>query len=213
MSARIAAFLLWAVAAACLVYWLMRVGVTPAPLPASVQPVATAVVLRGDVMRLFASPAVTKAEVAPVEPALASRFKLLGVVAPPAGERGAGEGIALIAVDGKPARPYRVGAVVDDSLVLQAVARRGATIGPAEGRAAVRLELPPLVPAATGSLPATPSFSPTTSPPPPGPSSGALEQAEQAEDFAPPAPDPLAPDPGPEEAQPADAAGDPDRRR
>ena len=43
-------------------------------------------------------------------------YVLVGVVADPAHS-----GAALISVDGKPAKPYRVGAVVDGSLVLQSV--------------------------------------------------------------------------------------------
>ncbi|MBA3591084.1 hypothetical protein [Methylibium sp.] len=194
MSARIVAFFLWAAVAACLAYWGLRVGVAAPPLPASVQPVSTAMVLRGDVMRLFATPAAADAP-SPTEPGLASRFKLVGVMAPQAGERGAGEGIALIAVDGKPPRPFRIGSAVDDKLVLQAVARRGATIGPSEGLAAVRLELPPLVPAATGSLPPAPSFSPTAAVPAPPEYPGQFEPPEQSEFVAPPSPDPLAPAP------------------
>jgi general secretion pathway protein C len=225
MSARIAAFFLWAAAAASLAYWGLRVGVAAPPLPASVQPVSTAMVLRGDVMRLFATP--TADAVLPTEPALASRFKLVGVMAPRSEERGTGEGIALIAVDGKPPRPFRVGATIDDRLVLQAVARRGATLGPAQGLASVRLELPPLVPAATGSLPPAPSFSPNAVQPVPRPQPYSrqgtpdIEPAQQQmeapegqniepEFVPPPAPDPLAPQPSPDGGEPVD---DPARRR
>lgn len=210
MSARIAAFFAWAAAAACLAYWGLRVGVTAPTLPASVQPVSTAMVLRGDVLRLFASPSAT-AEATPTEPALAARFKLVGVMAPRPGERAAGQGIALIAVDGKPPRPFRVGATVDEALVLQAVARREATLGPAQGPAAVRLELPPLVPAATGSLPPAPSFSPSAAAPAP------LVEQPVEPDFVPPGSDPLAPDMNADTATdadlPEDAADDPRRRR
>lgn len=153
MKARIAAFLVWALVAACAVYWAMRLLAAPAPLPASVQPVSLSGALKGDIARLFASPATPALDTAPVEPALASRFKLVGVLAPKDAERGRGQGIALIAVDGKPPRPYRVGASLGDSLVLQAVAARGATVGPRAGPAALQLEIPALPPAATGTRP------------------------------------------------------------
>ena len=42
-----------------------------------------------------------------------------------------GGGAALIAVDGKPPKPFRVGASVDDGLVLQSLNRREARLGPA----------------------------------------------------------------------------------
>ncbi len=149
MSARIAAFSAWALAAACAVYWALRLLAAPAGLPASVQPVSIASGLKGDIGRLFASPA---APVAPeaAAPALAGRFKLVGVMAPKEGERGRGQGIALIAIDGKPPRPYRVGATLESGLVLQAVASRSATLGPADGVAAVRLDMPLLPAPATG---------------------------------------------------------------
>ena len=76
---------------------------------------------------------------APVE-SVASRFKLMGVVADLA--QG---GYALIAIDGKPAKPYRVGAPLDDALVLQSVSKRSAALAPsAEAPASVTLELPKL---------------------------------------------------------------------
>lgn len=169
MSARIAAFVVWAAVAACAVFWGLRVLVTPRPVPPQAQPVGAALVARGDVARLFASPAVQLAANLPTQPALASRFKLLGVMAPQDGERGRGQGVALIAVDDKPPRAYRVGARVDQTLVLQSVARRSAFIGPAQGAPAVQLDLPLPVPPATGSLPPatallTPDLPPTAPP-------------------------------------------------
>jgi general secretion pathway protein C len=71
-------------------------------------------------------------------PAQSTRFALVGVVS--ARSKG---GAALIATDGKPAKPYRVGAVVEEGLVLQSVAPRRATLGPTSGGpAAFTLEMP-----------------------------------------------------------------------
>lgn len=155
MAERIAAFLLWAAVAACAVFWGLRVLVTAKPVPSQAAPVSVAAAARGDVVRLFANPAATTAaQPEAVDPGLASRFKLIGVVAPKAGSE---QGIALIAVDGKPPRPYRVGARLDRGLVLQSVATRSAAIGPVEGATAVRLDLPPPQAATTGSLPPLPS--------------------------------------------------------
>ena len=67
-------------------------------------------------------------------------YVLVGVLA--AGTRG---GAALISVDGKPAKPYAVGATVDGNLVLQSVFARRATLAAgAEGPAQFTLELPAL---------------------------------------------------------------------
>lgn len=68
-------------------------------------------------------------------PALASRFQLVGVIA-----GGPTQGAALIAVDGKPAKPFRVGAPVAEGLVLQSVQGRRVTLG-AGGDAAATLTL------------------------------------------------------------------------
>jgi general secretion pathway protein C len=65
---------------------------------------------------------------------------LLGVLA----DRQHG-GAALISVDGKAAKPYRVGAPVDGNLVLQSVAGRRAVLAAGvDGPAQMTLELPPL---------------------------------------------------------------------
>ena len=71
-------------------------------------------------------------------PTLASRFQLQGVMA-----GGPNAGAALIAVDGKLAKPYRVGAVVADGMVLQSAEGRRVTLGAAmDGSQALVLELP-----------------------------------------------------------------------
>lgn len=75
-----------------------------------------------------------------VAPAVArDRFRLVGVVA------SGGAGLALIAIDGWPARAFRVGAMVEGDLVLQQVSADGATLGPREGGASISLQasLPP----------------------------------------------------------------------
>ena len=88
-------------------------------------------------------------------PEAPSRFKLVGVMAPRSSTAQAevGQGLALIAVDGKPAKPYAVGARLDSDLVLQAVGLRTASIGPAQGARSVLLELPALPPPNSGVLP------------------------------------------------------------
>ena len=74
-------------------------------------------------------------------PSLASRLQLVGVVA---GVR-SGDGAAVISVDGKPARPYRVGASIEEGLVLQSVqGRRAVLAAQANGQSLLTLELPPV---------------------------------------------------------------------
>ncbi len=153
--ARSAAFFAWSAAAACIVFWALRVGVSQPGLPADVQPVSGAGALRGDLGRLLGTGPAESAEVA-APSALASRFKLVGVIAPKARANALAEpaqGIALIALDGKPARAFRVGSRIDGELLLQSVAQRNVQIGAANGAVALRLELAPPPAPATGSLP------------------------------------------------------------
>mgnify|MGYP002663292091 FL=1 len=87
---------------------------------------------------LGAVPAGPAAPVAVAAPS--SRFALLGVLS----GRSSGGGAALISLDGKPARPFRVGAQVDSGLVLQSLGPRQASLGASvDGPTTVRLEMPP----------------------------------------------------------------------
>lgn len=153
MAARLFAFVIWAAVAASVVFWVLRVVSSPRPVPPNAVAVGGAGAMRGDLARLFGREGDPAAPAVAVPVATGSQFKLLGVVAP----RGdaPNEGLALISVEGKPAKPYRIGASVDSSLVLLSVHQRGAALGPRDGAPSVNLELPPPAPAATGTLPAT----------------------------------------------------------
>jgi general secretion pathway protein C len=137
---RLGTLALWAVAGASVVFWGLRLsapsasGVGPAVAPAPVVPDAQALA-----RLLGAQPSVPgAAPVAPVASA-ASRFTLIGVLS----GRSSGGGAALIAVDGKPAKPFRVGAAVDEGLVLQALGPRQAQLGgQMGGPATLTLDMP-----------------------------------------------------------------------
>ncbi|AMO23442.1 hypothetical protein GCM10027034_40620 [Ramlibacter solisilvae] len=130
-------FMLWGLVAASAVYWAMKLidggpVVPPATAARTSAPVDPAAVAR----LLGSSP---EAPAAAAAPSLASRFSLLGVVAGRAQQGTA----ALIAVDGRPPRPYRVGAQVDEGLVLQSVEPRRVALGATPGGPpALTLELP-----------------------------------------------------------------------
>jgi general secretion pathway protein C len=168
MKARLFAFVIWAAVAASAIFWLLRLGASSPVAPAHTVSVSAATPPRGDLTRLFGA-----APVAPVggpqTPApspLSSRFKLLGVAAPRQG--GERNGLALIAVDGKPARSYAVGAAVEGDLLLQSVHARGARLGTRGAPPQVTLDLPALPLAATGSLPQAPFGGPPGATPLPG---------------------------------------------
>jgi general secretion pathway protein C len=166
------AFVVWALVAASAVFWGLRLFVHAPAAPAHTLPVAGgATTAGGDPVRVLGAAPVESAASRPVAaaPELSARFKLLGVMAPKAGERAgstAKQGLALIAMDGKPARAYAVGARLDGDLVLKSVSLRTATIGSTQGAAAAVLEVPALLAPATGTLPAAPSMA-TPSPLPP----------------------------------------------
>ncbi len=165
MSARWWTLVVWALAAGSALFWGLKVFVKAAPLPPHTQTAAPAVATRGDLSRLLGADAPVAVASATPEPAADARFQLIGVVSPRS-PQAAREGVALIAVDGQAPKAFRVGSVVDGQNVLQAVAARGATLGPRGGPALVALDLPPPAPAATGQLPASPSFAPAVVMPP-----------------------------------------------
>ena len=150
MPSRVSAFVIWALVAASAVYWALRLGAGGPVAPAYTVPVSEQVAARGDLTRLLGGAAPAAAAAAP--PPESSRFRLLGVAAPKA-DAPQGGGIALVSIDGKPARAYRVGARVDGDLILRSVAPRSAAFGPASGATAFTLELPLRPPPATGTPP------------------------------------------------------------
>jgi len=131
-------FVLWSLVAACAVYWALKLIHAGPVIPVASAARTSAQVDPAAVARLLGfSPSAPSAAAAP---SLASRFSLSGVVA---AIGHTGEGAALISVDGRPAKPFRVGAQVDEDLVLQSVEHRRASLGPsADAPPALTLELP-----------------------------------------------------------------------
>ena len=154
MVARLTAFVIWALVAATAVFWGLRLLVRAPAAPSYAVAVGDAAAVRADLSRVLGSaPLAAAAQIA--APEVSSRFKLIGIMAPKgkqAEAAPAGGGVALIAVDGKPPKAFIVGSQLDGDLVLQSVSLRTASIGPAQGAASVKLELPPLPVAATGTL-------------------------------------------------------------
>jgi general secretion pathway protein C len=134
-------FLLWAVAAASAVAWGLKLSAGPGAVPPAVAgarttaPVDTAALARV----LGSSGPAPAAGAAPQAPA-PTRMSLLGVVA----DRSR-QGAALISVNGRPPKPYRVGSLVDEGLVLKSVEGRRAVLAASmDGPAVLTLDLPPL---------------------------------------------------------------------
>ncbi len=122
----LAALLLWALAAGSALYWALHAGSSAPPATAAVAapelpPLQAQAVARG----------LGAVAAAPQQPQAAapSRYTLAGVVT-----HGSERGAALIAEQGQPPKPYRVGAALPGGWTLQAVSRRSATLAAADGR-------------------------------------------------------------------------------
>ncbi len=129
-------FVVWAAAAGSAVWWGLRMNGTSMPDPVPVPGPATLAGGMPDAAALARVLGVRAAAAAASSPVVASRYRLLGVVA-----HRSSQGAALIAVDDKPARPYRVGSAIADGVVLQAVEPRRARLSGRDGEEMV-LELP-----------------------------------------------------------------------
>ena len=140
LSARFVVFastvLVWAAVAYSAVGWWLRdapVSVNTSSHLASATP-ATDTLQSPSVARALGAQATT----APAPPTQASRFQLMGVL-----NAEGGAGVALISVDGKPAKPYAVGKAVADGLWVQSTQAKRVSLGAsAEGPSTLSLELP-----------------------------------------------------------------------
>ncbi len=144
---RAAAFALAALAAGSAVFWGLKWQGAAASGPSSASqvtamaqqalgPQTLARALGGTGVLVPASQSASNSTAAVVS--ASSRMALTGVVS--GAEK---RGTALIAIDGKPARPFTVGSKVDGELLLQAVEPRRAKLATRlDGPSTVTLELP-----------------------------------------------------------------------
>ncbi|KAF1018853.1 MAG: hypothetical protein GAK30_03456 [Paracidovorax wautersii] len=149
---RLTTVLVWACAAAVAVYWGTRL--VAMPRPAGDFPVATSAPALADpaaLARLLGA----QPTAAPAAVVTRSKAVLLGVVAQdPAG------GVALIAVDDAPPRPYRIGTPVADGYRLASADTRRATLQ-ADGKPDWVLDMPKeFTPVAAASRPGSPAVQP-----------------------------------------------------
>ncbi len=172
---RLATFFIWLVAAASGVYWALKfvqgtstpanaAVVAPAPT-AGVDTAALAKGLGGGTPSGLAA----RPDAVAASGINASRFVLTGVVKGKSG----GQSLALIAVDAKPAKPYRIGAQVADGVVLKSVENRQALLATSlQAPPAVTLDLPKQASVSVGlaqpiaAPPVVPAFTPPPAPTP-----------------------------------------------
>jgi len=157
MSARWATFVLWALVAGSAVAWGLKLFVRPLPAPRELQVADAGRAQRSDWTRVLGADAPTAPDRVQADAAAPAdaRYRLVGVVAPRT-RHPVREGVALIAVDGQPAKAFRVGAAVDGATVLKSVRARGADLGPRDGAVTIALEIPPPAPPASAELSGVP---------------------------------------------------------
>ena len=138
--------LVWAAVLAGAVAWGLPLFTQSTPVPAGASLAAPSVPAGASLARLLGQPPLEPVVDAPMVVA-DSRFRLLGVVAPRAGRS---SGLALISVDGKPARAVGVGRELEPGLRVLTVAHRQVELGAGSGAPSVTLSLPPLAEAQRG---------------------------------------------------------------
>ena len=137
-SVRTLTVAVWALAAGSVLYWGLRLSNDRSVSATKATAVAPTTIDSLAVARLLGATAAQ----APTLPSVASRFALQGVVAGTPGG-----GAALISVDGKPARPFRVGSAVEEGLILQSATARQVTFSASQGGPAVlTIDMPLLKP-------------------------------------------------------------------
>ena len=149
MSSRWTGFFIWALVAASAAFWAVKIFAATRPVPAGAQ-APQVVAANGPMERLFGAVVVATVAAAPQHPE-SERFQLVGVIAPPSGGDTQG-GVALVSIDGQPAKPWHIGATLDGNTTLLAVAKRTADFGPPGGPSAFSLQLPEPAAAETGTL-------------------------------------------------------------
>lgn len=156
MVTRLLSLLVWAAVGASVLAWGLKFWGRGTPVPAGASVARAAPPAGMDLARVLGTPP-PQPVAAPAAVAVDSRFKLLGLAAPGAGQPG---GLALIAVDGKPARTWRVGREVEPGLRLLAVSHRRAELGVPGAPPTLTLELPPLAEAQRGRPGEVPGMAP-----------------------------------------------------
>jgi general secretion pathway protein C len=138
---RLFTFIVWVAVGLCAAYWAFKF-ITTKPVEATAAIAAPAVVV--DTKAVAKLLAATDGIAAKATTTLASvKLTLFGLAT-----TRSGQGVALIATEDKPAKPYRVGAKVTDDLVLKSISKVDATLAAsATAPDGQKLELPSRKPA------------------------------------------------------------------
>jgi general secretion pathway protein C len=133
---RLFTLLIWLFVGLCAAYWAFKFATTKT-IEATATPAAPTVVVDSKAIGRLLGAADNIAVKAINTPAN-TKFVLFGLAS-----SAGGQGYALIALDGKPAKPYRVGSLVADDLVLKSISKTGVLLATSlKAPDGVTLELP-----------------------------------------------------------------------
>lgn len=159
---RLFTLVVWLAVGLCAAYWAFKFVTTKHVEATAALPAPTVAVDSEAVGKLLGATDIVAVKV--INTPASTKFVLFGLAS-----TARGQGVALIALDGKPARPYRVGSLVADDLVLKSISKTGVILAvslqAAEG---MTLELPQLKPASVAvivpRLPVSSAASPIVGP-------------------------------------------------
>ncbi|MEQ1535644.1 MAG: type II secretion system protein N, partial [Burkholderiaceae bacterium] len=138
---RLFTFMVWAAVGLCAAYWAFKF-VTTTPVEATAAMVKPAVVVDTKAIAKLLG-ATDSIAMQSVNSSSKVKLSLFGLATSPSGQ-----GIALIAIEDKPAKPYQVGAKVTDDLVLKSISKVDAVLAAsATAPDGPKLELPVRKPA------------------------------------------------------------------
>ena len=159
---RLFTLMIWLAVGLCAAYWAFKF-VTTKPVEATAALSTPAVVVDSKAVAKLLG-ATDNVAAKPLNVEANTKFVLFGLAG-----TARGQGVALIALDGKPAKPYRVGSMVADDLVLKSISKTGVILAASTTAAdGVTLELParkpasivPIAPRFTASSAANPTAAP-----------------------------------------------------
>ena len=138
---RLFTLMVWLAVGLCATYWAFKFVTTKHVEATAALPAPTVVVDSKAVGKLLGATDIVAVKV--INTPASTKFVLFGLAS-----TARGQGVALIALDGKPARPYRVGSLVADDLVLKSISKTGVILAVSlQAPEGVTLELPQLKPA------------------------------------------------------------------
>ena len=133
---RLFTLLIWLLVGLCAAYWAFKFATTK-PVEATAALAAPSLVVDTKVVGKLLG-ATDIVAVKAVNKAASTKFVLFGLA-----KSAGNQGFALIALDGKPAKPYRVGSLVADDLLLKSISKTGVILATSlKSTDGVTLELP-----------------------------------------------------------------------